>query len=71
MKWQSYRGGSTFDTNAPRMRLDEVEAGVEWQPMDALELVFASSKMKRTDVSTAPYPVVEGDLLRLQLQVND
>lgn len=38
--------------------------------MDALELVFAYSKMKRTDVTTAPYPVVEGDLLRLQLQVN-
>ncbi|WP_407519111.1 porin [Xanthomonas euvesicatoria] len=70
LKWQTYRGGSKFDTNAPRMRLDEVEAGVEWQPMDALELVFAYSKMKRTDVSTAPYPVVEGDLLRLQLQVN-
>ncbi|KAB7769696.1 OprO/OprP family phosphate-selective porin [Xanthomonas maliensis] len=70
LKWQTYRGGSKFDTNAPRMQVDEWEAGVEWQPMDALELVFAYSKMKRTDVSTAPYPVVEGDLLRLQLQVN-
>ncbi|PPU77096.1 OprO/OprP family phosphate-selective porin [Xanthomonas sp. NCPPB 1638] len=70
LKWQTYRGGSKFDTNAPRMQLDEVEAGVEWQPMDALELVFAYSKMKRTDVTTAPYPVVEGDLLRVQLQVN-
>ncbi|MCF5962852.1 porin, partial [Xanthomonas perforans] len=35
-----------------------------------LELAFANWKKKRTDVSTAPYPVVEGDLLRLQLQVN-
>jgi hypothetical protein len=70
VKWQSFRGGSKFDTNAPRMRVDETEAGVEWQPMEALEVLFAYANMRRTDVSAAPYPVVEGDLLRLQLQIN-
>ncbi|MET0288248.1 MAG: porin [Pseudoxanthomonas sp.] len=70
VKWQSFRGGSKFDTNSPRMRVDETEAGVEWQPMEALEVLFAYANMRRTDVSAAPYPVVEGDLLRLQLQVN-
>lgn len=69
-KWQTYRGASKFDTNAPRMRVDETEAGVEWQPMEALEVLFAYSHMRRTDVSAAPYPLVDGDLLRLQLQVN-
>lgn len=70
VKWQTYRGGSKFDTNAPRMRVDETEAGVEWQPMGALEVLFAYANMRRTDVSAAPYPLVKGDLLRLQLQVN-
>lgn len=70
LKWQTYRGASKFDANAPAMRVDELEAGVEWQPMSALELLFAYSNMRRTDVSDAPYPVVEGDLLRFQLQVN-
>jgi hypothetical protein len=70
LKWQTYKGASKFDTNAPRMLVNETEIGVEWQPWSALELSFAYAKMRRTDVSTAPYNVVKGDLLRLQLQVN-
>ncbi|MEE7561320.1 porin, partial [Xanthomonas sp. Kuri4-2] len=70
LKWQTYRGAAKFENNAPRMQVDEWEAGVEWQPMDALEIAFSYANMRRTDATTAPYPVVEGDLLRLQLQVN-
>ncbi len=57
--------------NAPHLRPGAVEAAVPWQPMDALELVFA--KIKRSDVSAAPFPLIEGDLLQLQLQlqIND
>lgn len=69
-KWQTYRGASKFDTNAPRMDVDEVEAGVEWQPSNAVELAVAWANMRRTDVSAAPYPRVNGQLLRMQLQVN-
>ncbi len=58
-----------FATNAPRLRLDAVEAAVPWQPMDALELVLAYAKIKRSDVSAAPFPLIEGDLLQLQLQL--
>lgn len=69
-KWQTYRGASKFDTNAPRMQVDEVEAGVEWQPSSAIELAVAFANMRRTDVSAAPYRRIDGKLLRMQLQVN-
>ncbi|SFR94667.1 Phosphate-selective porin [Dyella sp. OK004] len=70
VKWQTYRGASKFDTNAPRMLVNETEVGVEWQPSSAVELAVAYANMRRTNVSEAPYRRVMGDLLRLQLQVN-
>jgi phosphate-selective porin len=70
LKWQTYRGASKFDTNTPRMTVFETEAGVEWQPSQALELMLGYAKMRRTDVKRAPYPLVRGDLLRMQLQIN-
>jgi hypothetical protein len=69
-KWQTYRGAAKFDTNAPRMKVDETEVGVEWQPSSAVELAVAYANMRRTDVSAAPYPRIDGKLLRVQLQVN-
>ncbi|UPG88529.1 OprO/OprP family phosphate-selective porin [Luteibacter aegosomaticola] len=69
-KWQTYRGASKFDTNAPHMEVNELEAGVEWQPSSAVELAVAFANMHRTDVSTAPYAMVKGKLMRVQLQVN-
>ncbi|WP_049622038.1 porin [Frateuria defendens] len=70
LKWQTYRGASKFDNNAPRMKVDEIEAGVEWQPSSALEIALAYANMRRTNTTAAPYRQVDGDLLRLQLQVN-
>ena len=69
-KWQTYRGAAKFDTNAPKMQVDEIEAGIEWQPSNAVELAVAWANMRRTDVSTAPYRRIDGQLLRMQLQVN-
>jgi hypothetical protein len=37
----------------------------------ALEVTASYARMRRTNVSSAPYDVLRGDLLRLQLQVND
>lgn len=70
VKWQTYRGAAKFDTNAPRMSVDETEAGIEWQPSSAVELAVAWANMRRTDVTAAPYPRIDGQLLRVQLQVN-
>ncbi|MET0255978.1 MAG: porin [Luteibacter sp.] len=69
-KWQTYRGAAKFDTNAPRMSVDETELGVEWQPSSAVELAVAWANMRRTDVTAAPYRRIDGQLLRVQLQVN-
>ena len=70
VKWQSYHGGAKFETNAPRTQVNETEVGVEWQPWPVLELTTAYSHMSRTNLTAAPYPLVAGDLLRLQLQIN-
>ncbi|TCV91184.1 phosphate-selective porin [Luteibacter rhizovicinus] len=70
VKWQTYRGGSKFDTNAPRMLVDELDVGVEWQPVKEVEIAVAYANMRRTDVTTAPYARVDGNLIRLQLQLN-
>jgi hypothetical protein len=69
-KWQTYRGASKFDTNTPRMLVDELEFGVEWQPAKVLEIAVAYANMRRTDVTRAPYRRVDGDVLRVQLQWN-
>ena len=70
LKWQTYRGASKFDVNAPRMLVNETEAGLKWQPWPALEVTASYARMRRTNVGSAPYHVLRGDLLRLQLQVN-
>ncbi|HEY9130688.1 MAG TPA: porin [Dyella sp.] len=70
VKWQTFRGASKFDTNAPRFLLDETEVGVEWRPSSALEIAVAYANMRRSNLTAAPYTRVKGDLLRMQLQVN-
>ena len=70
VKYQTYEGGAKFDTNAPHFDVEEVEAGIEWQFRPELELTMAYAHMDRTNVSSAPYRNVDGDLLRMQLQWN-
>lgn len=41
-----------------------------WQSMDTLELLLAYPRLKRSDVTAALFPLTEGDLLRVQLQIN-
>ena len=52
------------------MLVDELETGIEWQPSSAIELAVAYANMRRTDVSAAPYRRIDGQLVRVQLQVN-
>lgn len=69
-KLQTYDGASKFDNNAPKMKVDEAELGVEWQIRPEIEVSAAYAHMERTNVGTAPYEVLDGDLLRFQLQWN-
>ena len=70
VKWQTFRGASKFDTNAPSFLLNETEVGMEWRPSSALEIAVAYANMHRSNLTAAPYARVKGDLLRMQLQIN-
>jgi hypothetical protein len=64
-----YDGGKKADTNAPHYLVRELEAGLEWQAMKALELTGSWYMADRTSPD-APYAQVRGGTLRLQAQVN-
>jgi hypothetical protein len=64
-----YRGGKKFETNAPLYLVKEVELGIEWQILKAIELTLAYDFADRTS-SRAPYNREKGQIARVQLQVN-
>ena len=68
VKWQTYRGAWKGANNSPRTSVDEIEAGIEYQIMKALEITLAYSTMDRTNVSNLGQ--ASGDLARAQLQWN-
>ncbi|MGB4499099.1 MAG: porin [Methylococcaceae bacterium] len=68
VKWQTYDGAWKGANNAPRVSVDEIEAGVEWQMMKALEVTLAYSNMDRTNVGNLGQ--ASGDMIRTQLQWN-
>ena len=64
-----YKGGKKFETNAPRYDVRELELGVEWQLLKALELTGAYLIADRTS-SRYPYVQEQGHVTRVQLQFN-
>jgi hypothetical protein len=69
-RWQRYRGGWKGSLNAPPLETDELELGVEWQVIDALELTIAYANMKRREADERRFGRAEGNLIRTQLQWN-
>lgn len=71
-KWQTYRGAWKGATNSPFTRVDEIEAGIEYQVMKAIEITLAYSTMDRTNTSSGSNFLgqASGDLVRAQLQWN-
>ncbi|CAN5339391.1 OprO/OprP family phosphate-selective porin [soil metagenome] len=69
-RWQTYRGGWKASTNAPRLETDEIELGVEWQIMDAIELTVAYADMRRREADERRFGQAKGQLIRTQLQFN-
>lgn len=67
-RWQRYRGGWKALTNAPRLETDELELGIEWRFMDALELTLAYARMERAEADERRLGRARGDLIRTQLQ---
>jgi hypothetical protein len=66
----NYEGGKKHERNAPRYSVKELEAGIEWQILDALEVTGAFTVAERTDGGRIPYAKEDGHLLRLQVQFN-
>jgi len=64
-----YEGGKKFDTNAPKHIVKELEIGVEWQLIKALEVVAAYDMAHRQVFQEKNYDE-KGHVGRVQLQFN-
>lgn len=73
IRWQEFYGSQKFQSNAPGLRVRELELGVEYQFSRALELVTTYSFTERTSPDRSgpdPHQSHFGNLLRFQLQWN-
>ena len=64
-----YEGGKKFDTNCPKHTVRELELGIEWQLIKALEITFAYDLAHREIVQEKPYDE-KGQVGRVQIQFN-
>ena len=70
VRLQTYDGGYKTSTNAPTLASDELEVGIEFQPIRALELTLAYAHRKAKEADATRFGRAEGDLFRGQLQIN-
>ncbi|GAB7563412.1 OprO/OprP family phosphate-selective porin [Methylobacillus methanolivorans] len=70
VKWQYFDGAQKFETNAPQNKVNDWEAGFEWQPVPEIEFTAYYSKLDRNNLSASPYAKYNTDILRFQLQYN-
>jgi hypothetical protein len=56
VRWNYYRRGRKFGTNAPREQINEIDLGIEWSPWSELELTaMYTHSFERTNTRTFPY----------------
>jgi hypothetical protein len=78
VKYQYYDGYQKAETNAPKNKVNDWEAGLEWQIANEVELVAYWHHMNRTNAVTGAgttqtvedYAKFKADALRVQLQYN-
>ncbi len=72
VRWNYFDGARKFATNAPKMVVNEIDIGCEWQIRKELELQFAYTFTKeRNNTATTPYTnVFDARRLTIQLQFN-
>ncbi|MFN8416841.1 MAG: porin [Cytophagaceae bacterium] len=71
VKGQYFYGGKKVERDARRTIVKEVEFGVEWQVVKALELTFAYTMSDRTfEDSGKPVNHQVGNFARIQVQIN-
>lgn len=75
-RFNRFRGGYKPERNAPFSDIDEWEFGVEWQLNPQMEFTSMYTITERTNTTaittadTLSYQQFDGDLLRLQFQIN-
>jgi hypothetical protein len=75
-RWNYYQGGYKSERNAPKVDIEELEFGTEWQFSKSLEFVAMYVITDRTNTNANPavgsrsYEQFEGQMLRFQAQVN-
>ncbi len=71
-RWQYYRGGRKFGTNAPDSSVQELDLGIEWSPWPSVEFTIQyTHTFERTNTRIAPYLDTNGaDRISFQAQLN-
>jgi len=71
-RWNYYDGGRKFGRNAAASLVNEVDVGIEWQPIPSLELLLAyTPTFTRTNTSSYPFRRTENaQRIGVQLQFN-
>ncbi|WP_026896703.1 porin [Daejeonella oryzae] len=68
---QYYRGGKKHELDARSYKVNELELGIEWQPLKQFELVaMYTFSSRRFEDNIKRDNLQEGNLLRLQAQLN-
>jgi hypothetical protein len=69
-RWQYYRGGWKGAVNAPLLETNELEIGVEWQPIKELELTMSVGDTRRSEADERRIGQAKGQVARAQIQWN-
>lgn len=70
-RYMYYDGGKKFELDARSYLVSDLELGVEWQPLNALEVVLMYSFCdRRYEDALKPNNPQDGVVLRVQMQVN-
>lgn len=71
-RWNFYDGGRKFGRNAGHDLVNEVDLGIEWQPLPSLELLLAyTPTFSRTNTNSYPFRRTENaQRIGVQLQFN-
>jgi hypothetical protein len=68
---QYYRGGKKHELDARSYKVNELELGIEWQPVGQFELVaMYTISSRRFEDNILKNNLQKGNLLRLQAQIN-
>lgn len=76
IRYNKFKGGYKPERNAPFSHIEEWETGFEWQMNPQMELTLGYTLTDRTNTTAVntlgitPYRQFEGELLRVQFQVN-